>query len=236
MNLCWASSRLAAEREFHVLEWSGALPAAEDENARGQRAQDALNRVARAHGWPEHEIAYEPPPVIHIVGPGEGLYRIAEWFDTSVSAIIAANELREPLILYAGQELIIPDPGSGFTGLYSATSPAPSTVSADASDPDTAADCASLRLTSPLSGAPGSATGFYWDGVAGAEQYQVDIYDHSRGLRVGSLRTAGAETTLTIAIGALGVGGEFRWEVQALAGGGIICSSGMSPPLPHLQS
>ena len=219
-----------AERESHVLEWSGALPAAEGENARGQRAQDALNRVARVNGWDEHEIAYEPPPVIHVVGPGEGLYRIATWYDTSVAEIIEANQLKEPLILYRGQELEIPNPGSGFAGLRSVPVAVP-VVTLSASD-----DCAGLRLTSPLAGAPGSASAFYWDGVPAAEQYLVNIYDHSSNARVGNLTTGGSETTLTIAIGQLGVGGEFRWEVHALAGGSVICSTGMSQPMPHWSS
>lgn len=220
----------SAERAAEVLDWSGALPASEAELARGERAQTAFNHVSRANGWDEYAIAYEPPPVIHAVGPGEGLYRIAEWYDTSVAGIIAANQLKQPLILYSGQELVIPNPGSGFAGLYVAPAAGSAATAVDADN------CAGLRLASPLGGAPGGPTPFQWDGVSGATRYQVNITDHSSNALVGSFQTAGAETSLTVAIGQLGVGGEFRWGVQALSNGALICSSASSPPMPHLAS
>ena len=103
-----------------VVQWSGALPASEAELARGGRAQAAFNQLARANGWAEHSTSFKPPPVIHVVEPGEGLYRIAEYYNTSAAEIMTANELERPLILRPGQELVIPNPDSGFVGLYSA--------------------------------------------------------------------------------------------------------------------
>ncbi len=54
--------------------------------------------------------ATTPPPgaKIHIVRPGETLYRIALMYGTSVQAIALANNLSNVNIIYPGQQLIIP--------------------------------------------------------------------------------------------------------------------------------
>lgn len=67
--------------------------------------------------------------VIHVVQRGETLFRIALRYNTSVAALVAANGLSNPNLIYTGQRLIIPvsggtipptqppgDPGSG--GVY----------------------------------------------------------------------------------------------------------------------
>ncbi len=46
--------------------------------------------------------------VIHIVRPGENLYLIAARYNVTVRAIMRANGLRNPNVIYVGQELIIP--------------------------------------------------------------------------------------------------------------------------------
>lgn len=105
-----------ADGTVQVTDWSGALPASDSELARGQRAQDALNSLARVNGWREHKTFRHPPDLIHEVERGETLYSIARRYDTSVGEIILANLGDEPIKLYRGTRLIIPNPGSGFAG------------------------------------------------------------------------------------------------------------------------
>ena len=97
-----------------MLDWSGALLASEAEIARGQRAQDALNSLARVSGWGQHRTFKHPPAHIHVVERGDTLYSIARHYETSVASIILANIGAEPIKLYRGTELVIPNPGSGF--------------------------------------------------------------------------------------------------------------------------
>ena len=103
-------------RDLQVLDWSGALPASDAELARGQRAQEALNSLARVNGWPERKTFTHPPALVHIVERGDTLYSIARQYEASVAEIILANLGDEPLRLYSGTKLIIPNPGSGFAG------------------------------------------------------------------------------------------------------------------------
>lgn len=105
-----------AERDLQALDWSGALPASAAEIARGQRAQEALNLLAAANGWPAQKTFEHPPDLVHIVKRGETLYSIARRYETSVADIILANLGDEPIRLYSGTKLIIPNPGSGFAG------------------------------------------------------------------------------------------------------------------------
>ena len=105
-----------ADGSPQVLDWSGALPASEAEIARGQRAQDALNSLARVNGWQQHRTFKHPPAHVHVVERGDTLYSIARLYETSVAGIILANLGDEPIKLYRGTELVIPNPGSGFAG------------------------------------------------------------------------------------------------------------------------
>ena len=50
-------------------------------------------------------------PVVHIVQAGEGIYSIARQYGVSYEAIVAANNLANPNLIYPGQELIIPAGG-----------------------------------------------------------------------------------------------------------------------------
>lgn len=105
-----------ADRDLQVLDWSGASPASEAELARGQRAQEAFNSLARVNGWPEQKTFKHPPAVVHVVEHGESFYSIARRYETSVAEIILANLGDEPIRLYRGTKLVIPNPGSGFAG------------------------------------------------------------------------------------------------------------------------
>ena len=64
--------------------------------------------------------------VTHIVQPGENLYRIALKYGTTVEAISAANNIVNPHLIYAGQELLIPTGGGkppGGGGRYHVVQP-----------------------------------------------------------------------------------------------------------------
>jgi LysM repeat protein len=52
--------------------------------------------------------------VVHVVQRGENLFRIALSYNTTVEAIAAANDIRNPRLIYVGQKLTIPQ-GEGTT-------------------------------------------------------------------------------------------------------------------------
>ena len=60
-------------------------------------------------------------PTVHVVQRGENLFRIALRYNTTVGAIAAANNIRNPQLIYVGQRLTIPrgggttPPGGGRT-------------------------------------------------------------------------------------------------------------------------
>ena len=105
-----------SDRDLQVLDWSGALPASDAELARGQRAQEALNSLAAVNGWPAQKTFRHPPALVHVVERGETLYSIARRYETSVAEIILENLGDEPIKLYSGTKLVIPNRGSGFAG------------------------------------------------------------------------------------------------------------------------
>ena len=49
-----------------------------------------------------------PEPPVYIVQPGDTLYTIAQRFDSTVEAIVAANDIADPSLISVGQKLIIP--------------------------------------------------------------------------------------------------------------------------------
>ena len=49
-----------------------------------------------------------PAPLVHVVKPGETLAGIAATYGVSLEALIAANGLSDPNLIYPGQELVIP--------------------------------------------------------------------------------------------------------------------------------
>ena len=215
-----------------ILDWSGALPVSNAELARGQRLQEAMNGLARANGWAEQDNKMTVGDFIHVVAVGDTLFALARQYDVKVADIVAANDDLSPLRLYVGDELLIPNPGSGFGGLGSARPEEPAASIPTA--PETAPpDCSGLRLTSPTGIAPGGKSPYYWDGIAAATGYQVNVYDHGIGSLLGSFRTGAEQTSISFSAGQMGVGGALQWEVVALAQGQPICSTGLSAPLPH---
>ncbi len=59
-------------------------------------------------GGPQPDSSQPPPQVIHEVASGETLSSIADEYGTSVEAILAANQLSSPDLIYKGQELVVP--------------------------------------------------------------------------------------------------------------------------------
>jgi LysM repeat protein len=59
-------------------------------------------------GGPQPDDSQPPPQVIHEVASGETLSSIADEYDTTVEAILAANKLSSPDLIYQGQELVVP--------------------------------------------------------------------------------------------------------------------------------
>ena len=50
----------------------------------------------------------EPGYIIYVVQPGDTLYDLARRFGTTVDAIVAANDIQDPNLIYVGQMLRIP--------------------------------------------------------------------------------------------------------------------------------
>jgi LysM repeat protein len=61
---------------------------------------------------PEHPSSGHPR--VHIVQPGENLFRIALRYNTTVDELAEANHITNPWFIYVGQELRIPGGGDGM--------------------------------------------------------------------------------------------------------------------------
>jgi LysM repeat protein len=96
---------------------SGQIPAAE-----------SLTPSAMTLPGPSTVVAADPAATfgnqVHIVKPGETLYRISSFYSLTGDDIISANELADPEIVVAGQELLIPVVAANRL-MTSPTSPAP---------------------------------------------------------------------------------------------------------------
>jgi N-acetylmuramoyl-L-alanine amidase len=53
-------------------------------------------------------VPFERQDVIHIVGPGETIWRIGKMYDVEINDIISANKLTDASKINMGQELVIP--------------------------------------------------------------------------------------------------------------------------------
>ena len=86
--------------------------------------------------------------VIHVIQPGESLFRISLAYGVPIADIVAANELANASLIIAGQELFIP----GATA--AATTGAGATTSAPAATPTAAATVAAPPAASATTAAP----------------------------------------------------------------------------------
>jgi LysM repeat protein len=101
----------------------------EREYQRGQQIQDTINALAVANNWDEQYItpprqfdqetpitqmpaaATESPCLTqHVVGKGETLGAIARQYNTTVQAIVQANQIVNPNLINPGLTLCIPRP------------------------------------------------------------------------------------------------------------------------------
>ena len=76
-------------------------------------ALEAPGATAPASSGPEvaSSVGQTIKETVHVVRRGESLHRIARKYGTSVQALTAANNLRRPDLIHAGQRLVIPADG-----------------------------------------------------------------------------------------------------------------------------
>jgi LysM repeat protein len=81
-----------------------------DENSarRLQTGQKLLIPSIGPVGGPVPGSVYQAPQIIHEVESGETLISIADDYDTTVEAIMAANQLTSPDLIFVGHNLIVP--------------------------------------------------------------------------------------------------------------------------------
>lgn len=70
--------------------------------------------------------AYAEGPIVHVVQPGENLFRIGLRYGVTAQQIASANGLKNVTQIYAGQRLIIPAAGAATAPVYSPASTAQS--------------------------------------------------------------------------------------------------------------
>ncbi len=191
------------------------------------------------------------PGVVHVVSYGENVFRISLRYGTTVGAIVSANGLANPNVIYAGQSLLIPCASGSVPAPYPTTPPMPAYVATPifinlpgaapvqvtvpsngavvVPAPVSAVNCFYLRPTSPLDGFGNGTTVFYWDGAPGAQSYRVNVFnlDHANGAVVATYATSGPFTRVAgdTTISAIGEGFRFAWNVEAVADGRTVCSS-----------
>jgi len=90
-----------------VAFWSAPRLHNDQESGQAQIVAGALNALLGA-GMPVNGCAAS---TVHVVQPGEWIYSIARRYNVSPQAILDANALQDPNLLYAGQQLIIPCAG-----------------------------------------------------------------------------------------------------------------------------
>ena len=84
----------------------------------GRAAPPSVDRAAvrareerTAAAEPRNSPQQTPSEVVHVVRRGESVHRIARKYGVAVAAVVAANELRRPELIHAGQRLRIPRGG-----------------------------------------------------------------------------------------------------------------------------
>jgi LysM repeat protein len=98
------------------------------------------------------EQVKDDEPVAYIVVAGDTLSGIAERYDTSVDAIMELNALTNPMLIFVGQELNIPEPESLVS-----SSPSPDTESPSSESPSSESPSSdSPNSDSPSSDSPSS--------------------------------------------------------------------------------
>lgn len=91
-------------------------------------ASSALNDTQLVSGQPG--VIGQPTAVVHIVQLRESMFRIAQQYDVSVEAIIAANAVPDPNRIFVGQALLIPQGGTVQPPLQTPTTMFPAQATA----------------------------------------------------------------------------------------------------------
>lgn len=76
-------------------------------------------------------------------------------------------------------------------------------------------NCSQVSLTSPRGGLPDGVVTFYWDALAGAVNYRINVY--SGAVRIATFEAASPATNLTADVGFNAIGGANPFEVELLA-------------------
>jgi len=214
-----------------ITDWGEVRPATAAEASIGQAAQEALANLLPDVEEPiiaaEEDTATvrtsDAGEVIHVVQRGETLFSIGTLYDASLPAIVDRNNLSDEGIVYVGQELVIPNPGSGFIGLPNLT-PEPPRIS-------TSVDCTAFRGTSPSGGLAYGENTFFWDAAPGATAYRLIVTNLEEG-RTVIRETQATNVTAVLDQQSIGGGFEFVWQVQALVDGEVACAT---PGYPMLR-
>lgn len=94
----------------------------------------------------------------------------------------------------------------------------------DASGPS--GSCEGFRPTSPLDGLAFGSTDFYWDGAQNVTQYRVNIYRDGELARSETIDAFTTSTAIDTSSGGIGDGASYGWNVEALADGEVVCTTG----------
>jgi murein DD-endopeptidase MepM/ murein hydrolase activator NlpD len=179
------------------------------------------------------------PTVSHTVARGQTVFRIALRYGTTVGAIVRANNLVNPNLIYPGQVLAIPC----ANGASSSGTPAPTGVpvfNVDTTGGVTvtggnvvnsgggAINCTGFRATSPTDGLAHGVNVFYWNPAPGATSYRLNLINVDGGGYLAASWDVGrtfTNVTADASAGAIGDGFRFSWYVEALVNGRVVCTT-----------
>jgi murein DD-endopeptidase MepM/ murein hydrolase activator NlpD len=122
MGLCAAPVQAAPPQEPTISTTTYIVQAGDTLSLIARRYNTTVRAVAELNGILNPNLIYvgqrllipnsgDSTPLlsqIHIVQPGETLTRIASRYETTISAIVAANDLANPSLIFVGQRLVIP--------------------------------------------------------------------------------------------------------------------------------
>ena len=87
-------------------------------------------------------------------------------------------------------------------------------------------NCTGLKPTSPLDGLAFGPTTFYWDGTSLATQYRVNVFTDGELAHSETIDAFATTHTMDTATAFIGDGSSYAWNVEAIANGQTICTSG----------
>jgi LysM repeat protein len=126
---------LVMNSESRVVYGSAPRPAEAEETTASQTAFRLLGALGyNVEPTPPDAVNTCGSDVRHTIASGETLFRIALDYGTTADALVAANDIADPARIYAGQELIVPCPGSVT---YADAAPTPPVAQGTMPAPDT---------------------------------------------------------------------------------------------------